>query len=204
VSFLGSLPIGALNLTAMDVAVRHRYYQVFLFSLGAIIVEYWQAYFAIRFSDFLMDRPAIERVIEIGVIPIFLIIGAAYLYSPFYQKKKKAADAKGKVAAKRQAVPPFSKGLLLSLANPLAIPYWLVYSTSLKAAGLLRFDWQYIQAFVFGIVVGTFVALAMYGALGELLTKKIERYKHWFNPIIGMVFIILAIVQIYRWGTGIL
>lgn len=199
VSFVGSLPLGVLNLTAIEVAVSKRFYHVLLFALGVIIIEFLQAYVALSFSEYIMSNPSIESAIQRLVIPLFLIVGILYLRSG---RKKRKAKAKGVPTRKenisKRPVPPFMKGILLSIINPLAIPYWLAIATSLKGAGQLIFEQKYIILFIIGIVMGTYTALVMYGALGEILEKKLKKYEVYFNSIIGIILISLAVIQFYR------
>lgn len=197
ISFMGSLPLGVLNLTAMEVAVSKRFYQVFLFALGVIMIEYGQAYIAIRFSDYMLSHPSIEYTIKVLVIPLFLIVGILYIISGYRERKKiKKGIPENKLLKK--GVPPFMKGIMLSMINPLAIPYWLAVSTSLKAANKLIYDWQHIHSFIGGLVIGTFTALTLYGSLGEVLETKLKKVEKYFNFIIGMILISLAIIQFYK------
>ncbi len=198
ISFVGSLPIGALNLTAIEIAVSERYAKVLWFALGVVIIEYIQAYFAILFSDYLMANPRIDEAIQIAVIPLFFIIGLVFFFADRFKKRESGQSKEGKKLQSEKRWPPLVKGIALSVVNPLAIPYWVVYSTSLKAAGLLVFQPATIHSFIIGVCAGTFIALAMFGGIGELLTRWIEKYKKWFNEVIGLVFIIMAIIQLLR------
>lgn len=197
ISFVGSLPLGVLNLTAIEIAVARRFYQVFLFALGAIIIEYGQAYIALRFSDYMLSNPSINYVIQVGVIPLFFTIGVFYLISGYKKQKEKKRPLKTSSKSEKK-VPPFFKGIGLSMINPLAIPYWLAVSTSLKAAGQLNSNWEYTHCFLLGIVSGTFVALSLYGSVGEVLETKLKRFEKYFNSLIGLILVGLAIWQIYR------
>lgn len=195
ISFVGSLPLGILNLTAIEVAVAKRFYQVFLFALGVIIIEYGQAYIGIRFSDYMLSNPTVNEIIQIGVIPLFLIAGTAYLISG-YRKRKAVRKGMKKSKVAEKEVPPFMKGIMLSMINPLAIPYWLAVTTSLNAAGQLNYD--FIHTFLCGIVMGTFTALVLYGSVGEVLETKLKKYEKYFNSVIGIMLISLAIIQVYK------
>lgn len=197
ISFIGSLPLGVLNLTAIEVAVKHRFYQVFLFSFGVILIEYFQAFAALYFSDIIMSNPKIDEWIQVGVIPLFFLIGLAYMLSGYKeQKAKKEGAQKSKVSEKEIA--PIYKGIMLSIINPLAIPYWLAVSTAFKSTGQLQSGMYYTQCFIIGVVTGTFVALSLYGALGEVLEKKLAKYEVYFNSVIGLMLIGLAIWQAWR------
>ncbi len=197
VSFVGSIPLGVLNLTAIEVAVARRFYQVLLFALGVIIVEYGQAFIAIQFSSIMLSNPSIEYAIEVAVIPLFLVAGGFYLYSS-YQERKERKKQQDEPRKEERKVAPFYKGIMLSIINPLAIPYWLAVSTSLKAAGQLRYESLYIHSFIIGIVLGTFACLTLYGSVGEVLEDRLKKYEKYFNTIIGLILISLAIMQIYR------
>ncbi|MGK0387384.1 MAG: threonine/homoserine/homoserine lactone efflux protein [Maribacter sp.] len=195
ISFVGSLPLGVLNLTAIEVAVSKRFYQVLLFALGVILIEYGQAYIGIRFSDYMLSNPTVNQIIQIGVIPLFLSVGIAYLITG-YKKRKASKIGARKLKVAERKIPPFVKGIMLSIINPLAIPYWLAVTTSLNAAGQLNYG--FIHAFLCGVVMGTFTALTLYGSVGEALETKLKKYEKYFNSVIGVMLISLAIIQAYK------
>lgn len=192
-SFLGALPLGVLNLTAADIALKKGMPAVFHFALGVLIVEYAQAFIALIFSEYLISTPHIEQYIQLAVIPLFLILGFGYLLSAW--RKTKSKSNKKSLGAQ---LAPFPKGLLLSIANPLAIPFWLGIATYLEQQQLLKFEALFIHSFLFGIIAGTLGALLFFGWLGHRFLKSYPNVNRHITLIIGLLFIIMALLQLAK------
>ena len=70
-SFLGSLPVGMINVTAVEVTVSRGYSRAFLFSVGASLVELLQAFVALYFLQYLLQVPELDfwfMLISIGAM----------------------------------------------------------------------------------------------------------------------------------------
>ncbi len=187
ISFIGSLPLGVLNLTIIDISLKRSLWQAFYFALAACLVEYGQAFIAIKFSSVLATYPDLTYYINLFVIPVFLGLGLYYFFKqdePTEQQKEPSSD--------------FSRGLLLSLINPLAIPFWVAWGTIGHAKGWLVLENLPITIFVLGISLGTLATLMLFALASKLVIKKVATINKWINEIIGVVLIVLGLYQIYR------
>ena len=119
ISYLGSIPPGVLNLTVIDISMRRAMKHAFLFALAAALIEFIQGFIALQFSDYLAVHSEVEFYIQLFVIPVFIGLGIAYLL----KKNPPSHDVK------EDNSNTFIKGMLLSVVNPLAIPFWLVCAT---------------------------------------------------------------------------
>jgi threonine/homoserine/homoserine lactone efflux protein len=196
ISFLGALPPGALNLTAAETGLQRGMAATFLFALGVATIEYAQAYLAIRFSGFLTANPQIQEYLHIAAVPIFALLAFGYLWVALRSKTK--TDAKDKPLDRSPSAPPFRKGLLLSLANPLAIPFWLAWAALLHSQNRLILDAWHIHIFVLGIICGTLVPLLFFGWLGRQLLQRVASAERWVNLSIGLVFLSVAVSQAWK------
>ena len=191
ISYIGSIPPGVLNLTVIDISMRRAMRHAFAFSLAAALIEFIQGFIALKFSDYLSVNPQIDFYIQIFVIPVFLGLGIYYLL----QKEPPAHEAS------ESGSNAFIKGALLSVVNPLAIPFWLVWATYLSQKGFPILDnGSNMYAFMVGISLGSFATLMTYSYLSKLILSKIQSFNQWINKIIGVILVVLGMVQVVTVG----
>lgn len=186
VSYIGSLPFGVLNLTTVDIAIHKGMLKAFWFALAVVLVESIQAFIALFFSGFLTENPQIEAGIEIAIIPIMFFIGV-YYFRKKPNKEKHADDFSS-----------FGKGIILSILNPLAIPFWFFWGTIFTVQKLLIPSLFYILCFVLGVVVGSLCALMTYAYIGKLIATRLQLINKWIDKIIGVILMGLALAQLIR------
>lgn len=173
--FIGTMPVGVLNTTSAKIAVEQRFDKVLWFGLGAVLVEYFQAYLAFYIADWLGLHKEFSSYVNIVAVPLFALIGW------YYFRLKVKEESKETVLGHF-----FRKGILLSIINPLAIPFWAFNITVFKSNFHLEFD--HLQFYLFGGVAGTWITLTLYGVLGRVLRKKLIVYENYFNKILAFVF----------------
>lgn len=186
ISFLGSIPVGVLNLTIIDIGLRKPFSQVFLFALACALIEYGQGFVALKFSSLFNSNPNLEVYIDIIAIPVFFVLGIIYL-----RKHGKSLSLKNEIS-------DFKKGLLLSIVNPLAIPFWVLWATIANNKGWLIMDNFNIAIFTLGISTGTFLTLILYGIAANKIIHKLTFVNKQINRIIGWILIILGIIQVVK------
>jgi threonine/homoserine/homoserine lactone efflux protein len=79
-SFIGSLPPGIINLSAMSTGVQRGVRPAIILAAGASFVELWQAFFAIYFTSFIQASPGILRWTNILAIPVLFLLSIYYFY----------------------------------------------------------------------------------------------------------------------------
>jgi threonine/homoserine/homoserine lactone efflux protein len=186
ISFFGSIPVGVLNLTIVDIGLRKSFKQVLLFSTASALVEYGQGFLALKFSSLFETNPHLEFYIDLIATFVFFILGIIYLRKH------------GKPQKQKETISDFKKGLLLSIVNPLAIPFWAVWGTVGLNKGWLTASNASMAIFTLGISIGTFVTLLLYGLAAKPIIEKIEIVNQRINQIIGWVLIILGVIQVFK------
>jgi threonine/homoserine/homoserine lactone efflux protein len=188
ISYLGSIPPGVLNLTIIDISMRRAMRHALLFSLAAGLIEFLQGFLALQFSDYLAKHSEVEFYIQLFVIPVFIGLGIFYLLqkkTPEHEVKEDNSNA-------------FVKGILLSIVNPLAIPFWLVWATYLSQKGFPILDGGVnMYSFILGISLGSIATLITYAYLSKLILSKIKSFNTWINQIIGGILLVLGIFQAF-------
>jgi len=146
---MGSVPPGAINLTAIKISLDKGYRAVVSFALAAALVEFAYGLIAVYGSGFFLSHPGLNGLFENITVAVFLAMGIGY----FFQQATPATTS----GAKRSG--SFAKGIMLSIFNPLGIPFWLAYTSFLQVRQWIHLDPSTTFFYVFGIAAGAFAAL---------------------------------------------
>ena len=186
-SYIGSIPPAVINVFVAETALREGKKNSLIIALGVALVEFVQAFVAIRFINWL-STDQVQIPLKIAATVIFYLLGA-YNLRLAYQQKQTTMGA-------QVVLPPFSKGMVLSALNMLAIPYWIVNGAYLHTLGWLSYDYYLIVIFCLGTAIGTVFLLWTYMELAMRLLKNIQKVHFWTNLIMGILFISLATIQL--------
>ncbi len=185
VSFLGSLPLGVLNITILDISLKKGMRAAVQFALACALVELVYSYVSVLLTRYLIEFPNLRPFTEVVAAVTLLGMGVYYLRKP-----------KSPVASKNKAVSPFYLGLTLSLINIVAFPFWILYTTLLQGKGIVSLSGSpLIASYVLGIAVGAVGCLLVFAYASRLLDRFVARYQHRMDAAIGSLFIFLAACQ---------
>ena len=187
VSFVGSLPVGTVNLAVIQTTVNSNFRAGFYFSLGATIVELIYSAIAIKFIAYLLDNRSVEIFIQIVSIPVFIVLAILYLRK---EESAVSTEIKGRKS--------FYNGLFIGLLNPLQIPFWIAYGSYLLSNNWIKNDVYLINIFIAGISLGTLLVLTLIAFLSKRLVSSMELKTKLVNRIIGWVLIALAVYQLIK------
>lgn len=188
-SLIGSLPLGMINMAVADEAINKGFKAGMIIAFGAAVVEFLQAFIALKFTYLFTENPKVDLVIQWGVIPVFIVLGLYYLF-----KKPNTASSKKNV----ESVSGFFKGMMLSTLNMLAIPYWVFYGTYLNSEGILVYENVYIIVFALGVMFGGLTLFTAYAKLGLLVVEKMDKARFYTNRFIGILFLGFGVFQLIR------
>lgn len=194
-SFLGSLPPGAISMATVEVTVKRGLASASLFALGAAAVEFFQSLLALYFSQWILENLQSGSFFAWLSIPIFLGIGL-HFFSKEPGKQAPLTDP-ARVPAGKAAYSLLGGGMLISGLNMLAIPFWVFYGTSLSGGGLIDLtNFSSILWFSAGVSLGTFLVLLGYAQLGQWAQKRAPRLDLWASRIAGATFFGVAASQV--------
>lgn len=92
----------------------------------------------------------------------------------------------------------FYLGLTMSALNPVQIPFWFIWSTYLLSNRFLKPTELQFNIYTAGIGVGTLTALAIFIFAGRWLVNKLKASHRVINITVGAIFVISAVIQLYR------
>jgi threonine/homoserine/homoserine lactone efflux protein len=191
VSFIGSIPLGSINLSTLQISLEKTARAAFIFALGATIVELVYSFIAIQFSAYLLQNKSLETYIQLVAIPAFIGLS---IHS--FMKKEKEKNQGVQTHVNDQGY--FWKGVLIGLINPLQIPFWVAYGTYMLTNDWIKNDNFLLNFFVLGIVTGTYLLLSFVIVLSKKLENRLNLGRFNMNKAIGGVFLALAIYQMVK------
>ena len=191
ISFLGSLPLGPLNLITTYVSVSKGTGAGFTFAAGCILSELIFVRLAVISTEWISKRQQLFKALEWITIVIILTL-AVFSF----------------IAARRQtgftsAMPanikfPFWYGVAISAVDPMKIPFWFLWSTFLLSKTILIPESKFYNYYIAGIGVGSLLGFMLFIYGGSYFISSIKSNQYIINWIIGTVLMITVFIQVYR------
>jgi threonine/homoserine/homoserine lactone efflux protein len=191
VSFLGSLPLGTLNIAAMQISVSDGVLAAMLFSLGSLLVEIIYVRLSLVAMDWIRKQERILKALEWVTLIIVVALAASSFYAALHPKVEKNIVLDS-------PLPKFVLGLIMSAVNPVQIPFWFGWSTVLFTKKVLLPRKDHYNSYILGIGIGTFIGNCIFIFGGLLIASKINNNQHILNWVIGGIFAITALLQLWK------
>ncbi|MBL0334232.1 MAG: LysE family transporter [Chitinophagaceae bacterium] len=191
VSFVGSLPLGTLNIAAMQISVSDGIMAAMMFSMGSLLVEIIYVRLSLVAMDWIRKQEKILKALEWVTLVIVLALAASSFYAAMHPEVKKNVVLSS-------SLPKFVLGLVMSAVNPVQIPFWFGWSTVLFTKKVLLPRKDHYNSYIIGIGIGTFAGNCIFIFGGLLIANSISNNQHILNWIIGGIFAITAIIQLIR------
>jgi hypothetical protein len=193
VSFVGSLPLGYLNIIGVEIFSELGINSLGYYLFGVIVVEAVVIYFTVIFANQLAENKKLMKSIDFFAVFFFMLL--AYL---FLAHSNQTSEEHNYLEDYVQ-YSPFLIGMVLCGLNFIQIPFWMgwnLYLMNVKSISLIqRLKFYYIL----GTLVGTFFGMLAVIVLLDSLSQKILDYSKFIIPIvIPLFFVVLAFFQIYK------
>ena len=192
VSFIGSLPLGTLNIAAMQISISDGYIAALWFAVGMLLVEI----IYVRLSLVAMDKIRKQTKVLKAMEWITLIIIIALAVFSFIAATKGGGKTKNILLS--NGMPRFFLGIIMSAINPVQIPFWFSWSTVLFAKKILLPRNDHYNIYIVGIGLGTFLGTCIFIFGGLLIVNKLNANQNMLNYIIGSIFSITALIQMWK------
>ena len=193
VSFLGSLPLGTLNILAMKISIEETITAAMLFSFGSLSVEIIYVRLSLVAMDWVRKQEKIFKILEWVTLGIVLALAIASFYAAMHPTV--GGDAK------RDSLPAMNRflfGALMCAVNPVQIPFWFGWSTVLFSKGILHPVKSQYNVYILGIGLGTLMGNCIFIFGGKWLVERIHNSEAYLNWIIGGIFAVSALIQLYK------
>lgn len=191
VSFLGELPLGTFNVAAMQIVISEGLFTAMLFALGAIAVEIMYVRISLLAFNWIRKQGLLLRILNYVTLIILLALAASSFYAALQPGEQKSVVLSTKI-------PKFLLGASMCLVSPAPIPFWLGWTTVLFSKKILLPRNDHYNVFTVGIALGTFAGSCVFIFGGLLIAEKIKHNQHILHWIIGGIFLVTAIFQVWR------
>ena len=192
VSFLGQLPLGNMSFTSTQIGLQEGFAKAWQFAFGVAIVEMINLRFALTGMEWVVAHKILFQILGWLTVIMFLILGVfAFITANKQKGEKKAFLLNNKLNR-------FVLGLMMSALNPVQIPFWFLWSSTFIQANILPVETLAFNEFTLGAGMGTLSGLAVYIHGGKWLVMKMKTSNQTLNKWMGVVFIITALLQLYR------
>lgn len=194
ISFLGSLPLGTLNVAVMQIAMTDGIRPAVLFSLGSLTSEIGYVTLSLLAMEWVTRQKKIFKVLEW----VTLLIIIALAISSFYAASQPNVE---KNIILSSTLHRFWLGLVMCALNPVQIPFWFGWGTVLFTKKLLEHKSSHYYTYVSGISLGTIMAACIFIFGGRFIGEKLDNNQHILNWVIGGIFAITAVIQLWKMMT---
>lgn len=189
ISFLGSLPLGTLNIAAMQIGIQESVANALYFSLGSLLVEMIYVRISLVGVDWVRKQEKLMKAMEWFTLIIILALAAG----SFMAALKDGAETKNVFL--ENTMHRFLLGMFMSAINPVQIPFWFGWSTVLFSKQILEPVKIQYNLYIVGIGLGTLAGNCVFIFGGKWLVERITGSQEYLNWVIGGIFAITAIVQ---------
>jgi hypothetical protein len=192
VSFVGSLPLGYLNIAGLEIyAGGFETARLFWYLLGVVSVEIVIIYLTLIFAGRLIEQKRLMRFIEAFSV-LFIFALAVF----FYMTTLSLDEIPNRTVTVYWGWPGFLIGIGLSSINFQQLPFWTGWNLYLLNKHHIQTRGSGKYFYVAGTAVGTFCGmLAFILALTKLGTSFFSGY---LMQIIALAFAIIGVVQAWK------
>jgi threonine/homoserine/homoserine lactone efflux protein len=192
ISFLGTLPLGTVNLTATVITVKSGVKDGLLFSSGCIFIETLCLCFVLIAMDWVSKKKKVFRMFEWMTVLLILVMAIGSFVAAFKM------EAFGNNIFTSYQLSPFVLGLLLSSLNPLHIPFWIGWTTVLIKKKIITGGKKNYFMYVTGITIGTFTGFIVFIFGGNYFIQQAGSNQQLINWVVGVVLLIITFIQLYK------
>lgn len=191
ISFVGTLPLGTLNISAMQISVSDGTKPALLFALGALLVEVIYVRLSLVAMNWISGKKKIFRILEWATVILIFALAVSSFFAAAHPSVQKNVILSNSIHR-------FWLGVMLSAINPLQIPFWFGWSTALFSRKILESKAAHFNVYTFGIGLGTLLGNLVFIIGGRLIVDRLNASQAAIHYIVGAVFALTAIALLLK------
>ena len=192
VSFIGSIPLGYLNIIGFEIYTKSDILQLIYYLFGVLIIEGIVIYGTFYFANKLNMNPKLNKWISIFSV-LFLIFLTYYFYPTESENINNQTKDQRFVG-----FPSFIIGLVLSSLNFAQVPFWLSWNLYLVNKNYISSEKKLGFYYVVGTLFGTFSGMLALILGLKSMTKSGFVSENVISNNIWIIFLALTIFQIVQ------
>lgn len=193
VSFLGSIPLGYLNLVGFEIYNKTGLHDLFLFLLGIVFVESFVIYFTLLFAKQLVNNKMLMKGIDFfGIVFMLFLSYSFYIHTDLMINNSSYVE-------KYIIYSPFVIGVLLNCFNFLQLPFWTGWNLYLINENYISTEKNYKYYYIAGTLIGVFIGMLSLILVLQLIFKNTSYiFNYLMSILIPLFFIFLAGIQTFK------
>lgn len=193
VSFLGSIPLGYLNLAGLEIYSKSGLHNLLYFLFGVIFVETFVIYFTLLFAKQLVKNKKLMKIIDLFSIG-FMFVLAYIFYSGFNQTTKSDSNLHDYFMYS-----PFVIGIVLNGFNFLQLPFWTSWNLYLLNGKYITIERKLKYYYIAGTLIGVFLGMFSLIIVLQTIFQKADQFSKYVMPVfIPLFFIVLGSIQVFK------
>ncbi len=187
ISFLGSLPLGTLNTTAFQIAASKNISEAIVFATAVVIVELIIVRITLLGANSIhLDSKFFSYLIPPTILLLIYLAVSNFISASSQQTIHTSSDIFPMIKS------TFVLGLILSLLNPLHIPFWMGWNNVLiKREKLYNKPGMY-SFYILGIALGSILGLIIFILAGQVVISYYQHYNYLISYLMAVVYIGIA------------
>lgn len=191
VSFLGTLPLGTLNVAAMQISVQESIRNGIYFSCGSLLTEMIYVRISLVGINWIRKQKVIFKWMEWIAFAIVAALAAGSFIAAMHEHHAKNVMLNNNMNR-------FVLGLLLSSISPMQIPFWFGWSTVLFSKNILQPKNSFYNFYIVGIGLGTLLGNCVFIFGGKYIVEKLNANQSILNWVIGGIFALTALILLIK------
>jgi threonine/homoserine/homoserine lactone efflux protein len=188
-SFIGSIPPGTVNLQMIQLGLERRMDIAWRFAIAAAIMEYPYAWLAIEFQNLITTSAFITDNFKLLAAIVMIVLGVFNLWSA----------QKPSAFAKKFNASGFRRGLVLSILNPMLLPFWIGMTAYLKSVNWIRLSsTAQVQSYLLGVTLGSLCILILLAYLAKKLVSEFSTHP-FLKKIPGVTMLVLGFYALIKY-----
>jgi len=187
ISFLGTLPLGTMNIAAMQISISDGIPPAMYYVIGALLIEMIYVRVSLVAMNWVFKHKNIFRWLEwISIVIILALAVSSFVAAADPVVKKNILLSGG--------IHRFWLGVIMSALNPVQIPFWFGWSTVLFTKNILQHKNSHYNIYIAGIGSGTFIGNLVFIFGGRFIVDVLNTNQKFLHWVIGFIFLITAII----------
>lgn len=191
ISFLGTLPLGTLNIAAMQISISDGIRPAMYFAVGALLVEILYVRVSLVAMNWVLKHKQLFRWLEwISILIILALAVSSFIAAADPVVKKNVILSGG--------IHRFWLGVMMSALNPVQIPFWFGWSAVLFTKQVLEHRNSHFNIYILGIGCGSFIGNLVFILGGRFVVDVLDTNQKILHWIIGTIFLATAMILIWK------
>lgn len=192
ISFIGSIPLGYLNLFGYQIYTTSNFNQLNLYLLGVLSVEAIVIYTTLILSSKVAMNPKWKNYISIFSF-VFLLAIAFLTYNATSQENNSLEKYNSYLSYSA-----LISGIILSSLNFAQIPFWMSWNLYLTNEKYIIVKDKKELFYVLGTFIGTYFGMLTIIFSIQAAKDKAFISPNFFSQYIWVIFFVLAIFQLFQ------